>query len=307
MGVSHHDRRCVSRARAGGGDGKATLGPLHWLVTAAPRAASVAERASAASAAISAIRFCTAWNRDSGRPNWTRDVACSIESSSARSSAAHLNRPHQSRFQSELLDHPAAAGNPAHADRTRGRRRRCAAVHRSGSARGEVQRRGVDVGHVIGILGSPHHDDAVGACHPRNVCGDSAFVESAHRTNQTVVGGHSEGVEEPTGQQIMLRQRIRTPARTAADSNSAASYQPAPLPPEASSPVRRTSPRSSSACHSSTSRSATTVGGETPVLGEDGTIMSTTAWSTPVTVVVIASPIRARSHRASPRWCLPAG
>ena len=50
-----------------------------------------------------------------------------------------------------------------------------------------------------------------------------------------------------------------------------ASYQPAPLPPEASPPVRRTSPRSSSACHSSTSRSARTVGVRLAVFGEDGT------------------------------------
>ena len=137
MGVSHHDRRCVSRARAGGGDEEGHTRPAPTgAATAAPGPPSVAERASAASAAISAIGsappgIVTAGGRTGCGTSRARSRV------PARDPAPHTPEspapePMPGRNCSIIPRLQALRPMPTG---IRDRRRRCAAVHRSGSAR----------------------------------------------------------------------------------------------------------------------------------------------------------------------------
>ena len=235
----------------------------------------------------------------------SRDVACSIDSARMRSSAAHT---WIARTSADLRRSWATSSPSARDARWQGGRGRRSTVSRGSPIRlvpavisqcWRLRRRPPGTRRRVA---TPRR--SVRHRPPRA----PPARTPARRARHTVRTASSTGMPAASSSQHASRScsanGIRTPWRTAADSSSAASYHPAPLPP---------APRRRSGAPARARRGAATAPGRTrrgrgrrmglAVVGEHRVHHVDQAGSTPVrSSVLIASPIRGRSRRAAPRW-----
>ena len=245
------------------------------------------------------MRCCTAWNFASGRPNCSRDVACSMHKASAWSRAAQtwMERT-RADFNRSCDTSSSEIGAPS-----------SAAMSTATVSRGSPI---MLAPAVIVIWSAP--TSATACPSPAGCTTTTRWACDAHgtpiavpcsSTTATVRTAASAGSPAACNSQQARRScsanGIRTPWRTTTVSSSAASRHPAPLPPDSSEPVSRTRPRSSSRRHRSAS-SATSAGrSEAAYSANTASIMSVRAGST--SAIVIAVPIPVRSHRVTLRSC----